>query len=75
MFLLSAMFIAATYLTEMGSLLLEWIALVILWSVERSRPGTGETSRLQPRLVNIARRMLQMTLRGRERLAERSDSP
>jgi TRAP transporter TAXI family solute receptor len=74
-FLLSAIFIAATYLTEMGSLLLEALALVILRSAERSRPGTGETSRRQRRLVNIARRLLQMTLRGRERLAERSDSP
>jgi TRAP transporter TAXI family solute receptor len=74
-FLLSAIFIAATYLTEMGSLLLEALALVILRSAERSRPGTGETSRRQRRLVNLARRLLQMTLRGRERLAERSDSP
>jgi hypothetical protein len=75
LFLLSAIFIAATYLTEIGSLLLESIALVILRGVERSRPGTGETSRLQRRLAKIARRLLQMTLRGRERLAERSDSP
>ena len=74
-FLLSAVFIAATYLTEMGSLLLESIALVILRSVERSRPGTGQRSRFQLRLVTIARQLLQITLRGRERLAERSDSP
>jgi TRAP-type uncharacterized transport system substrate-binding protein len=74
-FLLSAIFIAAKYLTEMGSFLLESIALVILRSVERSRPETGETPRHQLRLVNIARRLLQMTLRGRERLAGRSDSP
>jgi uncharacterized protein len=74
-FLLSGIFIAVTYLTRMGSLLLESIALVILRRVEGSRPRTGGTSRLQLRLANIARRLLHLTLRGREQLAERSDLP
>jgi len=65
-FLLISIFIATRYLTELGSIVLETIALSMLRSVERTTAETAETSRLQLRLVNIARRLLKMTSRGRQ---------
>jgi len=64
--LLSGIFIAVKYLAELGSIVLEPIALSILRSVERSTAGTAETSRLQLRLVSFAQRLLKMTARGRQ---------
>jgi hypothetical protein len=75
LFFLIGIFIAGRYLIEMGSLVLASIALAILRGVERSMARTAEASRRQLRLVNFARRLLQLTLRGREQLAARSDSP
>jgi TRAP-type uncharacterized transport system substrate-binding protein len=69
-FLLSAIFISAKYLTEMIGLALESIALLILRSVEKSTARTGETSRRQLRLVGIAQRLLRIASRGRQ-----SDQP
>jgi TRAP transporter TAXI family solute receptor len=62
-FFLSGMIIAVRYLAELGSIVLETIALSILRSVERPAAGTAETSRLRLRLGNIAQRLLRMTLR------------
>jgi hypothetical protein len=75
LFFLIGIFIAGRYLIEMGSLVLASIALAILRGVERSMARTAEASRRQLRLVKFARRLLQLTLRGREQLAARSDSP
>jgi hypothetical protein len=68
--LLSAVYIAAKCLAEIGSILGRSIALSILGSVERSATGSVERSRRQLLLVNIAQRLLQMSSRGR-----RGDEP
>jgi TRAP transporter TAXI family solute receptor len=62
--LLSGIFIAIKYLAELGSIVLETIALVILRSVARSTAPAAETSRLKLWLVGFARRSLKNDVTG-----------
>jgi len=70
---LGGIFIAVKYLTELGGIAIETIALAILRGTERQAAGAEETSGLRYRLRNIAERLLRVSLR--EHQGDRLDAP